>query len=316
MIYCWPKFGKGLIGQGMGFGNRLLPWARSRIFANLHGATMISPIWVRPAVGQIFRGGIDYRAYLRQLVLWGLFHKRQGDLNLLQGLITSRGLPIVPEPNNLRQFTLPEDVHGDALVMFHGLGHYFEPLRGWHGFLRDELLAITRTRYQGIVDRYPSVPIGMCIRCGNDFDPSPTDRDVLKPGEKTPIAWFMHSLELVRQAAGYPAAAYIVSDGTREQLKDLLNLDNVHLVRPGSAISDLLVMSKSRVLLASGSSSFAAWGAFLGQMPTASHRGQPMKQEWRLNAEKGQFLAEFDPKNPNPEFLDQARQALVQLSVI
>ena len=120
----------------------------------------------------------------------------------------------------------------------------------------------------------------------------------------------MHSVVLIRQAVGYPSAAYIVSDGTRAQLAELLSLENVHLVRPGSAISDLLVMSKSRVLLASGSSSFAAWGAFLGQMPTASHPGQAMIPEWRLTAERGQFLAEFDPKNPAHEFIAQARLAL------
>jgi hypothetical protein len=313
MIYCWPKFGEGLLGRGMGFGNRLFPWARCRLFAHLNQATMISPAWVRPAIGQVFRGGVDYRSYLRQLVLLGLFRDRPGDLSLLGGLFKTRGLPDTNEPEFLQEPTGAESLHGDSLIVFKGLGRFFDPLQGCSAFLRNELVEITRPRYLDVTARFPSVPIGMCIRCGNDFDPSPIDRQVLRSGEKTPVSWFAQSLEQIRHAAGYPAAAFIVSDGTPEQLQALLKLENVNLVRPGSAVSDLLVMSKSRVLLASGSSSFAAWGAFFGQMPTASHPGQPMQVEWRLTPERGQFLAEFDPLHPNSAFLQQACKALTDI---
>lgn len=304
-IYCWPKFGKGIIGMGMGFGNRLLPWARCRIFSHLHQVQMISPVWIRPAIGQIFRGGIDYDSYLRQLILFGLFKTRCGDVRAISGYMKARGLCVVDELDNFQELNKFVVNNKDALIIFKGLKQYFKPLASWSIFLKNELVAITKKSYLDIANRYPDVPVGMCIRCGNDFDPCPTDRQILLPGEKTPIEWFVKTLQLIREKVGYSAACYIVSDGTSEQLKDLLYLQNVYHVRPGSAISDLLVMSKSRVLLASGSSSFAAWGAFLGQMPTASHPGQPMQKEWQIVPEKGQYLAEFDPNNPNQDFLEQ-----------
>lgn len=310
MIFCWPKFGERWFGPGAGLGNRLFPWARCRLFAHHHGAKMISPLWVRPAIGQIFRGGVDPHSYLRQLVLWGLFHRREGDLGLLSGINRMRGLPIIPEPEDPSYFTVPTDTQDDIVVMFQGLKGYFRPLRGQSDFLKNELLKIARPRYVSLANSFSTIPVGMCIRCGNDFDPPPVNRDVLRPGEKTPVKWFKQCLEKIREAVGYPVAAYIVSDGTREQLRELLALDNVSLVRPGSAISDLLVIARSQVLLASGSSSFAAWAAFLGQMPAASHPGQSMQAEFALVPERGQYLAELDPAGSDQEFIRQAVRKL------
>lgn len=310
MIYCWPKFGEGYLGRGMGFGNRLFPWARCRIYSRKQNVKMISPVWVRPAVGQLFRGGIDYSAYLRQLVLFGLFHKREGDLGLLRGALRLLKNPVVAEPEDNNKNSEQYGKGISQIVVFKGLECHFKPLQGFSDYLHNELIEITNPCYLSIVNRYPSVPIGMCIRCGNDFDPCPVDREILKPGEKTPIEWFVQVLALIRKEIGYPVAAYIVSDGTRDQLQKLLSLENVILVRPGSAISDLLVMSKSKILLASGSSSFAAWGAFLGQMPTVSHPGQNMRQEWQITPEKGQYLSEFNYNKPDYEFLKQVKVAL------
>jgi hypothetical protein len=104
--------------------------------------------------------------------------------------------------------------------------------------------------------------------------------------------------------------AVVVSDGSPAALGDLLSIDGVTLLRPGCAISDLLVLSRARVLLASGSSSFSAWGAFLGQMPVASHPGQPMS-DWRIHPSRGQHLGEFVPGDHASPFLAEARDRLL-----
>jgi hypothetical protein len=109
---------------------------------------------------------------------------------------------------------------------------------------------------------------------------------------------------------GRDVRAHIVSDGTPQDLAPLLALPNVELVRPGCAISDLLVASRARVLLASGSSSFSAWAAFFGGMPAASHPGQPLT-EWGLAAvESGSPRLELDLERPDPGFLAAAATAL------
>lgn len=308
MIYCRAKFGEGLLGRGMGFGNRLFPWARCRVFAEQHQAKVVSPVWMRPALGQIFRGGIDYRSYLRQLVLFRLFTKRAGDLGVLEGFMKTRRMHVLPEPEDLSALLQADGGEQDMNIVFQGYERYFDPLNGWSDFLLSELRAITRPAYLALADAPANVPIGICVRCGNDFLEPEESCERLLPGQKTPISWFVRCLELVREVAGFPAQAFVVSDGTPKQLKELLAMENVKFVRPGSAITDLLILSRAKVLLASGSSSFAAWGAFLGQMPSASHPGQPLS-DWQIYPLQGQFLGEVNLTDPPQEFLAQVVMA-------
>src|SRR5688500_18711768 len=46
VLYVRPRF-----TRGHGFGNRLFPWARARVFAATTGARFVTPLWTRFAVG-------------------------------------------------------------------------------------------------------------------------------------------------------------------------------------------------------------------------------------------------------------------------
>ena len=306
-IYCKAKFGEGLLGRGMGYGNRIFPWARCLIFAKQHNLPVISPVWMRPALGQLVRGGVDLSSYLRQIILFRLFRKRVGDLSVLQGAAMTRRFNSLPDTAiNVEEL---KSAGKRTVILFEGYENYFQPLNGWNAYIYKELKNITRDKYLSWVNQYPIVPIVMNIRCGNDFDIPDESRKRLNPGEKTPIRWFLKCLTLLRQHYGSDSKAYIVSDGTRQQLKELLSLPNVEFVRPASAISDLLVISKAKVLFASGSSSFSAWGGFLGQMPCISHPGQDMS-EWKIVPQNGQYIGEFDPDLPNEDVLKEMCAAL------
>lgn len=306
MVYCKAKFGKGILGRGMGFGNRLFPWARCRVYAHLHGAQVISPVWMRPAIAQILRGGIDYKSYLRQLVLLGLFKKRKGDYGVIEGMVRTLGAQRIREPENLDIMdTVYSGKDKNLIFIFEGQTDTFKALNGWNAFLHKELRAITKPRYLNMVDSIDRVPIGICVRCGNDFREPDEDCAVLSYGDKTPIRWFVRSLQAIREAAGFPVKAYVVSDGTCSQLRELLEMENVIFVRPGSAVSDLLVLAKAEVLIGSGTSTFAAWGCFLGEMPCISHPGQPFT-DWDIVPLNGQFIGVFYPGAPSKEFINQA----------
>jgi len=308
-IYCKARFGEGLLGRGMGYGNRIFPWARCLIFAKQHNLPVISPVWMRPALGQLVRGGVDLSSYLRQIILFRLFRKRTGDLSVLQGVVMTTGFNSLPDTDIDVDVDALESSGKRTVILFEGYEHYFQPLNGWNEYIYAELKNIAREKYLNWVDQYPIVPIVMNIRCGNDFDTPDETKKRLKPGEKTPIKWFVQCLTLLRQHYGSDVNAYIVSDGTRQQLKELLSLPNVAFVRPASAISDLLVISKAKVLFASGSSSFSAWGSFLGQMPCISHPGQDMS-EWKIEPQKEQYIGEFDPGLPNVDVIREMCTAL------
>jgi hypothetical protein len=99
---------------------------------------------------------------------------------------------------------------------------------------------------------------------------------------RAPVSWFVESLAFKRQNVGSTVPAFVVSDGERTDLADLVGAPAVELVQTGSAIGDLLALSGVRVLLASGGSSFSAWAAYLGEMPAIARPGQSLTSGWSV----------------------------------
>jgi hypothetical protein len=62
----------------------------------------------------------------------------------------------------------------------------------------------------------------------------------------------------------------VFSDGTDEELAALLALPAVQRRDYGSGLGDMLGLSRSKLLIASGST-FSMWGSYLGQVPTIWH---------------------------------------------
>lgn len=254
------------------------------------------------------------RAYRGQFLLLGLFRPRPGDLSRAEAKAFERRAVLVSEPEDLRRAIDGAVLaKGPAVVRFEGYRGFFAPLRGWSRFLHEELRVIAKPGVLARVDRLSEVPIAINVRCGNDFPSAPPGARRLPPGTKTPVPWFRDVLRLVRAGASSVPAAFVVSDGTPEQLRLLLDEPAVTLVRPGTALSDLLTLARARVLLASGSSSFSAWGAFLGRMPAASHPGQPLS-EWKLEGDPDgdPVRAEVDPESPDAAFMEAAGAALAR----
>jgi hypothetical protein len=172
--------------------------------------------------------------------------------------------------------------------------------------LRDD----ARPKWVTLADRL-AAPIGVNVRCGNDFREARTDADYTNSGAvKTPVPWFVTALKALRDMAGSPVPAVVVSDGTRDQLRDLLALPHVHFARPGCAISDLLTLAHAKVLIGSGGSSFSAWASFLSGATTISHPGQSL--EWfKIDGTGRQWVSEFDPRvEASPKLVSRIRAAL------
>lgn len=287
-----------------GLGNRLFPWARCRVFHHVHGVPMLAPRWFRPSVGPYLRGERDLRTYGPKIMLAGLFTPAADEVRGLRRELARLRGPTLDEPEDPRlPWPGPPSVPAHGMIRFAGYERFFSPVLGWSARLLQDLRGITRPRWLGIADAPTDVPIACHVRAAKDFPASASGARVLAFGERTPSAWFAATVTSIREAVGRPVKAYVVSDGTTDDLAPLLALDHVERVPAESAISDLLLLSRARVLLASGSSSFSAWAAYLGGMPAASHRGQPLGA-YQLVATPDAPLSEFDPLEPDAAFLD------------
>lgn len=305
MLYCQASF-----ARGTGFGNRLFPWARCRIFSQTNNIPMIFPQWTSPRIGPLIRGGIDLKSYPTQILLLNLFQKRADEIGGLRRLLLSYRAGRIPEPDQLD--AVPGEAatsdNRDSIVLFKGDKDQFADLQGREQYIHGEIRAMTRKRWLRIVDQAGEVPIGINVRRGKDFRDAKSEGDYFTKGAiRTPLAWYIESLRAVREIAGFPTRAVVVSDGTEEDLKELLSEENVTFLRPGCAISDLLVLAKSRVFIAAGGSSFSAWASFLGQMPTLAHPGQSLTW-FKLASNETQYVGEFRPHAPAPIIVQQVKR--------
>ena len=296
-LYALPRF-----RRGSGLGNLLFPWARARVFADVHAIPMLAPHWVRARIGPALRGGVELRSYAHQILLVGLF-ERPPDAPLArhQALLRLRARTVA-EPEDLR--TVPAvPGSGPTIVEFAGDGPRFEALAGWHAHLRSALFSVTRPKWRRIVDRYADVPIGVNVRLGKDFRAATDESEYFRAGAvRTPIQWFVDSLACTRQLLGFPATAVVVSDGTASELAPLLRMEAVRFARPGCAITDLLTLANTQVLIGSMGSSFSAWAAYLGQMTTVTHPGQSFDCGYfRIPNDGGQYVGPLDPAAPPAE---------------
>ncbi len=211
---------------------------------------------------------------------------------------------VEPEPEELKRL---EDgvIKDNGLIVFKGLGDYFKRLNGWESFLNDEICAVVKERWLSAAREVPVIPIGIHIRRGDFIEPKSYSDYYSRGSLRTPLTWFINSLKSIRETVGFDAKAFVFSDGSPCELNDLFKLRDVYPVRTGSAVSDLLALSRAGILLASGSSSFSAWASFLGQMPTVCHPGNPGQTLGYFNLvnRKGYYIGEYDPKTNIPEIL-------------
>jgi hypothetical protein len=112
---------------------------------------------------------------------------------------------------------------------------------------------------------------------------------------------------LIRKVLGFPANAVVVTDGSEADLAELLSMPNVRMLRPGCAVSDLLVLARTKILIGSGGSSFSAWASFLGHMPTITVPGQSLSW-FELTHANGSYVGEFDPTHPSDVFVEQVEK--------
>jgi hypothetical protein len=197
----------------------------------------------------------------------------------------------------------------DTLIRFCGLADYFQRLAGREGFLYQQLHDITLPAWRRLAEQPLPGPIGIHIRRGDFATPRSPEELHTKGAVRTPLSWFRETLAAIRRAVGYRVGAYVVSDGSAKELAELLQLENVALVRTGSAIGDLLVLTRAKVLLGLGGSSFSAWASFMGQMPTVTVPGQSLTWFKLVNTREN-YLGEFEPADPDQDFLRQVQIVL------
>lgn len=215
---------------GAGLANCLFVAARAHLRAKDLGREMLRPTWERLSIGQALRGERDKRFYC------GLFKDESVWKKLRKACLIRFGRNI-------------ETVSG--------LGNYFEDILD----RRDEV----RTWFFDAVEAsaIEDVPadmrksIAVHVRLG-DFPES----------MRVPIEWYCEIVKQVQVSVGGELDIQIFSDGRDDELESLLRIPGARRVFYGNALADIVAISRCGMLVAGKYSTFSAWGAYLGNVPS------------------------------------------------
>ena len=265
-VYAYPRLSKAdllfmRIG-GNGLGNLLFTWARCLTRSRRNQWRMIWPTWYSHKPKNKRVNPYDIRTY------GDLFQPTE---RYVTGLLKWRDLIFRKRIDESQALATPP--RAGCVVQFRGMRGKFQPFLDDLELVRDELLAMTRVEHLAAFREVAQAPIGIHIRRG-DFLQRSSDRETVeRHNSLQPLSWYIDALNAVRQLCGSPVKAIVISDGNTGELEPLLAMENVQRTEYGSSIADLLALSRSRLLIASGST-FSQWAVYLGQVPAIWHPGK------------------------------------------
>ena len=153
-----------------------------------------------------------------------------------------------------------------GIVVFRGLGNYFNDFAEEAAIVKQELLRIVSPNILKALDGLPAKFIGVHVRTG----------DFVSTGQNMSLDYYLRGIEAARRLVKEPMPVLIFSDAKQGQLNCLMQSAEVKIMPPAPAIHDVLALSRSSVLVGTNHSSFSEWAVFLGGMKSVwSRDGRP-----------------------------------------
>jgi hypothetical protein len=261
-----------------GLGNCLFPWARAVLAAKQHDRPMLPSKWLRVRIGPYLRGDMDKRNY------WQLF--RAPSL----GQLATRARLLATATLLDESGCVVRARRGPTVQVFRVIDEYFQPLYGQHEVIAEELRCIARP---GVINPDDEGDfVAMHVRRG-DFIRSRGDEPPGAVNLTTSITWFVEAASWLR-SNGWDGEIRVFSDGTQEELAELVAQPGIRRQHSRNALDDLFCMTRGRLIIGSASS-FCAWAAFLGDIPVALEYGRNPFLTGRLVHEVARWADEVAP---------------------
>ena len=230
-----------------GLGNMLLLWARAVVFARINHFELVTSSWWG------FRWGALVRQEQKKRLYWKYF-REAAVFSRIKALWYLKYRKVIVEP---KAEYLSEDQSSKCnLYLFNKVMpdyNLFDPLRGHYNLIVNELHCALRPSKKKLLDKYERPVIGIHIRRG-DFKLGST---------LTPLNYFIEGIKIIREISGDDWPVTVFTDAGKEEIETLLSLPATRLAEEKADILDILLLSKSDVLLLSGGSTFSYWAAFL-----------------------------------------------------
>jgi hypothetical protein len=266
-----------------GLGNMLFVWARAEVFAYINQIPLFTSSWTQLRLGPILRAEKSKRLYWRYFTnISSIPYWHQWWAQLRYTRIVEPRIEVIP-PDSYRQ---------NCLYVFNENPHwanYFAGIQDYREHIRNRLWQMLNPAYQNMIEASPLPCIAVHVRRG-DFRELQVGEDFTKVGlVRTPLKYFGKLIREIREVYGARLPVTIFSDGSAEELQELLQIPGVTLSLARPDIVDLWLLAKSRLLITSAGSTFSYWAAFLSDAPVLLHPDHIHGRIRPLSAENALF---------------------------
>ena len=143
-----------------------------------------------------------------------------------------------------------------GIVIFRGLGNYFNDFAEDAEIVKQELLRIVSPNILQSLDKLPPRFIGVHVRAG----------DFVSTGQSMPNEYYLNGIEIAKSFVGAQLPVLVFSDAKGGELSFLSDCAGVRFMPAAPAIHDVLALSRASILVGTNHSSFSEWAVFLGGM--------------------------------------------------
>lgn len=276
-----------------GLGNQLFPLMKAKLFAHLNGIPMVVINYHQLKIGPWLRNDRSKRNYNRfftfQKSIFGeildKFHFKKIGLENLQ-----------IEPQVKRLYL---DVK-ESFYFFNSMPHYTNYFSGLNENRELVIKLLDEIISPDIKIRLKELKtpvIGVHIRRGDFIIPEENEELGKRGTLRTPESYFINMIECIRSISGAELSVTIFSDASKNELKDLFKLPNVSMAEGNKDLEDLLLLSRSNIIVTSAGSTFSYWAGFLSNAPIIMHPtyvGIKIRPE---NVRNQLYEGAFDPEN-------------------
>jgi len=278
-----------------GLGNQLFPLFKALVFAEKHGLKII-------IIG--YHQG-NWKYYLkrtkvkRQYVGYFKFQKKIiGEyIDRFKSYFYLKKYLVISNPDINKNI-----LKDNTVYVFSGVPHwndYFLDLKENRDQVINLMNQILKPKILKIFDNSDYPIIGVHIRMG-DFRKLKNGEDFKKVGAvRTPETYFIDIINKIRQVNGTDLPVSVFTDGYSNEFEELFKLNNIKIVEGNPDIIDILLLSKSKLIVTSAGSTFSCWSSFLSDAPVIMHPDHIHKPLRPENVNKNSYEGALLPNDIN-----------------
>ena len=267
MKYIYPQFSdKELFGfrlGGPGLGNLLFIYSRALVLAKNTNSKLIYPTWRSIKIGPWIRREKDKRFY------GDLFRNNKGYVSGFKKFMCLNFYrkSVVNSENDI--LNTPDK----SVLLYNTFEMNFNGLKEYRELIKEDIYTNLMNKNRKPLGENFDNAVNVHIRLGDFFKPNETALKEGKNNTSIPISWYVKMINNIKAILGKNVVFNIFSDGSDEELKDVLSIQNTRRVFYGTSIADIIALSRSKLIIASGSS-FSMWARFLGNSNSISYVNQ------------------------------------------